>query len=52
MADSKPKGWFSRRHETRAQHDQAVERYLANRGRAARQRRADERAAAHEEATG
>lgn len=36
-------GWFSRRHETRKEQDEARERYQANRGRAARQRRAQER---------
>lgn len=43
QAPLKPKGWFSRRHQTSAEHDKAREDYQANRGRKARQRRAAER---------
>ena len=34
------KGWYSRRHETRAAQDAARERYQATRGKEARKRRA------------
>ena len=37
-------GWYSRRHETREAQDEAREEYKWNRGRKARQRRAQERA--------
>lgn len=40
----KPKGWWSRRHETRQAQDEARERYQSMRGPAARKRRAEERA--------
>ena len=40
---AKQAGWFSRRHETREAMDAAREKYQWNRGRAARQRRAQER---------
>lgn len=42
----KRKGWFSWRHETDEANREARERYMATRGRAARQRRAQERSEA------
>lgn len=48
MTPSGPKkmtGWFSWRHETRDAHDAASAAYQAAHGRAARRRRAEERAA-------
>lgn len=35
--DTKPKGWFSRKHETRAAHESARNTYLNAHGKAARQ---------------
>lgn len=35
--ETKPKGWFSRRHQTREAHEQARARYEAHHGREARQ---------------
>jgi hypothetical protein len=42
---AKRPGWFSWRHKTRDTHDEATAAYLAERGPAARRRRATERAA-------
>lgn len=42
---TKMPGWFSWRHQTRDAHDEAREKYLAQHGRAARRRKAAERAA-------
>lgn len=39
----KPAGWWSRRHKTREAQDAARERYKAEHGRKARQRKAKER---------
>lgn len=43
----KPKGWFSRRHETSEAHNTASVRYQTEHGRAARQRKAKERVDPH-----
>lgn len=43
-SDNKPKGWFSRRHQTRAEHDKAVETRNALSGPFARRERAAQRA--------
>jgi hypothetical protein len=40
---AKEAGWYSRRHETREAQDEARERYRAQHGKKARQRRAKER---------
>lgn len=48
-APIKMPGWYSWRHATSEARDKARETYLWNRGRKARQRRADERQAAKEE---
>lgn len=45
FAADKPRGQHSRRHQTRDAQDAAREAYRHNRGRAARIRRAEERAA-------
>lgn len=45
----KPAGWWSRRHKTRDAQDAATTAYLAEHGRKARQRKAQERLARGEE---
>jgi hypothetical protein len=48
---AKPKGWFSRRHESRDNHVEAVEERNKHRGLSARRRKAAERKAAREQRT-
>ncbi len=43
-SDLKPPGWFSRRHPSREEHEQAVARYTASSGRDARVHNATVRA--------
>ncbi len=39
--ESKPKDWYSRRHESRTQHDTAVEKYKSEHGRDGRKLNAE-----------